>query len=223
MLGLPRESEINKRVSKESLYRNVETNSRIKQRIVDQIEQIWWRNKVTEETSNVAPGEKTTEIDVFEIRLKTPELDVEILKTIDKAVPRPTLYLLEFEGKYQAAIAYKEVVKRGEDFAVKISEFYKVGPLELDALPCKAEGLTLDSVYENFVRQIAGDKLPRRNDSTLKEDVERDKERTIIQKKIDAIEKKARRERQFNKQVEIRAQAKPLWERLRKITDERTP
>ncbi len=220
MLEFPKASEVNKKVPKESVYRNAEANARLKSLFVEQIEQIWWTNKLTSETINVAPGEKTTEIDVFEIRRRKPYLDLDILRAFDKSIPRAALFLLEFEGKYCAAISYKEVVERGENVDVKISEFYMTEPLERRDLPCKIEGLTLDSVYENFVRQIAGDKLRRGKNSSLKEDFLLARECEKIKKKIETIEKQARKEVQFRKQVEIRAQIKPLLQRLREIEEE---
>lgn len=52
---------------------------------------------------------------------------------------------------------------------------------------------------------------------TLKESVERDKRRKTLQKQIAALEKKVRREKQFNKQVELNGQLKLLKKELEEI------
>lgn len=44
------------------------------------------------------------------------------------------------------------------------------------------EGLNIDVVYENFVRQIAGDKLStEKTGESLKESVEREEQRQTVQ------------------------------------------
>lgn len=50
---------------------------------------------------------------VFEIRLNRQVLDESFLRQIDKEIPFHILFLLEYEGKYKAAIGYKEVQHPG--------------------------------------------------------------------------------------------------------------
>ena len=50
--------------------------------------------------------------------------------------------------------------------------YYYTEWLEADELPVHLDGLSLDAVYENFVRQIAGTALDSDESATLKESVE---------------------------------------------------
>jgi len=75
-------------------------------------------------------------------------------------------------------------------------------------LTLKFEGLNLDTVYENLVRQIAGGRLDA--DGNITEAVERDKRRQKLEREIAALEKKILREKQFNKQVELNSKLKRL-------------
>ena len=59
----------------------------------------------------------------------------------------------------------------------------------------------MDGIYENFVRQIAGEKLSV--GESLQADVERESARNALQKRISALSRKLRAEKQFNRQVEI--------------------
>ena len=86
--------------------------------------------------------------------------------------------------------------------------------MEEAALPLKLDGLNTDKVYENFVRQIAGEALTSGAGETLKESVERDTHRRELQKQIAALQVKVRRERQLNKQVQLNAELKQLRRRL---------
>ena len=215
MLGLPKSTEFNKRIPKQKFYENLNVTPAMKRIFIDQIKVIYWRNKIASTTMNLAAGEAVTEIEVFEIRLATPQLDVSVLKQIDKEIPYYILFLLEYEGRYQAWTAYKESAASGNS-AFKVGTYYHTDWLPEQELPLKVDGLSTDAVYENYVRQIAGDVLQTDSAETLKESVERDARRQKLQRQIAALQVKIRKEKQFNKQVELKAKLKALKELLQK-------
>ena len=126
------------------------------------------------------------------------------------------MFLLEYEGKYQAWTAYKEPAGSGTN-AFKVGTYYHTDWMIESALPLKLEGLNTDQVYENFVRQIAGETLSG-TDETLKESVERDARRQELQKQITALQVKVRREKQLNKQVNLNTQLKKLKKELASLS-----
>lgn len=149
----------------------------------------------------------------MEVCLSAPLLDAAVLRQIDKEIPYYILSLLEYEDKYQAWTAYKEEAAGSGANAFKVGTYYHTGWMEPSALPLKLDGLNTDKVYENFVRQIAGETLSGAGE-TLKESVERDKRRQELQKQITALQVKIRRERQLNKQVELNIKLKQLRRQL---------
>lgn len=209
MLGLPKSTEFNKRIPKQKFYENLNVTPAMKRIFIDQIKVIYWRNKIASTTMNLAAGEAVTEIEVFEIRLAAPQLDVSVLKQIDKEIPYHILFLLEYEGRYQAWTAYKESAASGNS-AFKVGTYYHTDWLPEQELPLKVDGLSTDAVYENFVRQIAGDILQTDSAESLKESVERDERRQKLQKQIAALQVKVRKEKQLNKQVQLNAELKKL-------------
>ena len=212
MLGLPKSTEFNRRIPKQKFYENLTRSTAVKRIFVEQIRVIWWRNKLAATTMNLAAGETVTEIEVFEVCLSAPQLDEAVLRQIDKEIPYHILFLLEYEGKYQAWTAYKEAAGSGTN-AFRVGTYYHTDWMEESALPLKLDGLSTDKVYENFVRQIAGDTLSQTGE-TLRESVERDKRRQELQKQIAALQVKIRREKQFNRQVEINSKVKKLKKEL---------
>ena len=94
--------------------------------------------------------------------------------------------------------------------AFKVDRYYSTDWLDEDDLPVHLEGLTLDAVYENFVRQIAGDVLAEENGTTLKDSVEQQKQREQLEKQIAALEAKIRKEKQPRKKFELVQQMKAL-------------
>jgi hypothetical protein len=201
VLGLPVSTEFNKRIPKQKFYENIAVTPAMKRAFVEQIRIIYWRNKIATTTLNLAAGEQVTEIEVVEVRLSAPELDESVLRQIDREIPYHILFLLEYEGKYRAVIGYKEAAAGKTAF--KIDRYYSTDWLDEDDLPVHLEGLTLDAVYENFVRQIAGEALAEENGTTLKESVEQQKQREQIEKQIATLEAKIRKEKQPKKKFEF--------------------
>ena len=208
MLNFPKSTEFNKRIPKQKFYENIAVTPAMKRAFVEQIRIIYWRNKIATTTLNLAAGEQVTEIEVFEVRLSAPELDESVLRQIDREIPYHILFLLEYEGRYRAVIGYKEAAVGKTAF--KVDRYYSTDWLDEDDLPVHLEGLTLDAVYENFVRQIAGDVLAEENGTTLKDSVEQQKQREQLEKQIAALEAKIRKEKQPKKKFELVQQMKAL-------------
>ena len=213
MLGLPKSTEFNRRIPKQKFYENLSVTPALKRVFIDQIKVIYWRNKIATTTMNLATGETVTEVEIFEVRLDDPKLDVSVLRQIDKEIPYHIIFLLEYDGKHQAWTAYKEEAASGNS-AFKVGTYYHTDWLPESELPLKIDGLNIDKVYENFVRQIAGDALQTDTGETLKESVERDERRQQLEKQITSLQAKVRKEKQLNKQVQLNTELKKLRKEL---------
>ena len=201
MLGLPVSTEFNKRIPKQKFYENIAVTPAMKKAFVEQFKIIYWRIKIAATTLNLAAGEQVTEIEVFEMRLSAPELDESVLRQIDREIAYHILFLLEYEGKFRAVFGYKEAATGKTAF--KGDRYYSTVWLVEDDLPVHLDGLSLDAVFENFVRQIAGEDLADKNGTTLKESVEQQKQRELIEKQIATLEAKIRKEKQPKKKFEL--------------------
>ncbi|GHU34487.1 hypothetical protein FACS1894105_01650 [Clostridia bacterium] len=199
MLGLPHATEVNRRVAKEKLYANASVNTQLRDLIKDQIEAVFWRNKLADSTFNVSGGETVSEIQVFEVELRQRELDKRVLPVIAKAIPYKILFVLTFGGEAQAWIE-------------AAGTFYNTVWLPQSDLAIRFDGLNLDVVYENLARQIADGRLD--TGGGIAEAVERDKQRKRLEREIASLEKKILREKQFNRQVELNGELKRLQAEL---------
>ena len=195
MLGLPRSTEVNRRVAKEKLYTNATLTTQLRDMIKDQIESVVWRNKLADSTVGVAAGETVKEIQVFEVAIRQRGLDKRVLPVIAKVIPYKILFVLTFGDEAQAWMEAS-------------GTFYNTNWFSLDGFTLKFEGLNLDTVYENLARQIAGGRLDAEGDIT--EAVDRDRQRQKLERVIAALEKKILREKQFNRQVELNGELKRL-------------
>jgi len=213
MLELPRSTEFNKRIPKQKFYENLQITPALKKSFVDQIRVIYWKNKIAATTVNLAAGEYVTELEVFTIRLNGGMLDEGVLKQIDREVPYHILFLLEYDGKTQAWIGYKESSGSG-NAAFKVNRYYHTEWMTAQELPLHMEGLSIDAVYENFVRQIAGDTLESEQTETLKEAVDRSEKKAALEKQITALQAKIRKEKQLNIQIQLNNELKELKREL---------
>ena len=216
MLGLPKSTEFNKRIPKQKFYDNLNVRSALKRSFIDQIKVIYWANKIAAATLNLAEGKNVTEIEVFEVRLNVPTLDEAVLKQIDREIPYHILFIMEYEDKYKAVIGYKE--ESSGNTAFKVNCYYSTEWMNADALPLKLEGLSVDSVYENFVRQIAGNALAASTSGeTLKASVDRDEKRQALQTQIAKLQAKIKKEKQLNRQMQLNSELKELKEELNSL------
>lgn len=214
MIGLPKTTEFNKRIPKQKFYENINISPALKKIFVEQVKIIYWKNKIASSTTNLAAGTYVTELEVFEVRLNKPVFDDNLLRQIDKEIPYHILFLLEYQGKYQAWIGYKEAAAYGNK-AFKVNGYYHTEWLLEDELPLRLEGLNVDAIYENFVRQIAGDKLKTEAaGESLKESIIRDEQKRALQKQIANLQGKIRKEKQLNKQMQINNELKKLKKEL---------
>ena len=216
MIGLPASTELNKRIPKQKFYENITLTPALKKFFVEQVKIIYWRNKIATSSVNLSAGTTVTEVEVFEVRLNQPVLDESVLRQIDKEIPYHILFLLEYEGKHKAAIGYKEAAASGNN-AFKVNRYYYTEWLPAEELPVKLDGLSIDAVYENFFRQIAGNRLQAKPTESIKESVEKDEKRQQLNKQIDKLQNKIRKEKQLNKQMQMNAELKQLKKELEEL------
>lgn len=214
MFGFPASTEFGKRIPKQKFYDNIDITPALKRVFVEQIRLIYWRNKLAASTLNLAAGEAVTEVEVFEVRLNTPQLDEAVLRQIDKEIPYHILFILTCEGKAQAWIGYKEAAAFGSN-AFKVSRYYyHTEWMPENELQFRVDGLSTDAVYENIVRQVAGETLQSNASESLQTSVGRDEKRRHLEKQIAALESKMQKEKQLNRRMEINAELKKLRKEL---------
>lgn len=201
MIELPAATELNKRIPKQKFYENSALGSAHKKAFSAQIKSIRWRNKIAPDVMRLAAGKEVHEIEVFEILLNDPQIDEAILRQIDRTIPYHILFFLVWEKHVRAAIAYKETAD-AKGAAARVERYYYTDWMAAEDLSLRLEGLSMDAVYENFVRQIAGTALDEQS-ASLKDSVAAQGHRERLSKQIAALEAKIRREKRPKKKFEL--------------------
>jgi hypothetical protein len=193
---LPEKTFFNKPVPKNKFYEKLDVKPALKKVFVNQIEKIVWRNKLAPATLNVQPGTRVQELLVFEITLKTRPLDEAALKLIDKGIPYHILFLLKHDDLYMVCMGYKDLSDK------TISQYFKTDWMPLDELPLQTSGVTLDDVYDGYIKQI-NSRLDTDSATPLKDVIRNDAQRAKIERQIARLEAQMRTEKQPRRKFEL--------------------
>ncbi|MBB1531477.1 DUF4391 domain-containing protein [Candidatus Saccharibacteria bacterium] len=205
IVQFPAHARVGKIVAKENFYGNIDNST--KNLFQDEIARIIWEYKLAPETINLS-AKNWQEIEVFRIMLKNSSISEKILKTIDSVIPYPILFLVESGSLEKAIICFKEQNQKDENFA-KVDTYFATEWNDKRLENIKIDGLNIDAVFNNFVRQVAGNKLSRdaekssQSPSSIKEDIEKLKERVKIQKQIDVLTRRIKLEPSIGKKQEL--------------------
>lgn len=208
MLGLPASTELNRRIPKQKIYGKCEPSPALKKAFSEQIASIHWRNKIAPEVLNLAAGKEVQELEVFELRLNDGQIDEVVLRLIDRAIPYQILFVLVWEDRLRLALAYKETPDT-KSTGVRVERYYYTDWMPERDVVLWLEGLSMDAVYENLVRRIAGDALDGQS-ASLKESVAEQGRRERVEKQIATLEAKIRREKQPKRKFELVQQLRGL-------------
>lgn len=213
MIQLPETTYYGKRMPKEKFYSHLEVSAAVKRSFIDDVDYFVWLNKLSVSTLNVKAGDKVKEIELFEVQLKREEYNPTLFEFIDRNVPVYVVYLLRFEGNVRLLASYKEP-SGNKSGVFRIVESFANDWMPENDIDLFVDGLNLDSIYENFVRQIAGNKLKSTPSENLVVDIEAEQRRAKIERQIAQLETRRRNEKQFNRQMELSAEIKKLKEQL---------
>ena len=216
MLNFPESTKFERRIPKQKFYDNLSVTPAVKRIISEQIKQIIWSYKIAASTINLASGNTVTEIEVFTVYLNDKELDQKVLLQIDREIPYHILFILAYENERQAWVGYKEEAQSGTN-EFKVSSYYHTEWINEEDLDLQIKGLDIDKVYENFITQISGNQIIKRESEDFGDAVERAEKQKQLQREIDRLEKLARKEVQPKKKFELVNQKRELEEELKKI------
>jgi len=153
---------------------------------------------------------------VFDIHLKTPEIDDAVLVAIDKAIPFPLVLQLIYGDAMQTEVSFKRPSEADSSKWVIEARFRsEPHPLNTihDELPV---ALDLAGLYEQIIRRHIP--IPARKSESLAEQVARFVTLEAKQKAQKQLEAKFASEKQFNRKVEMNAALRSLSQELKQIT-----
>lgn len=201
MLQLPASTLVNRKIPKNKFHEKLHANQHLKELFTEQVESIIWKHKLSKETIRLEPKDDIEEVQVFEIHLKERTYSLDLLRSIDKAIPYPILHVIIYEDQVKLAIAYKERNQTDDNRSVvrsyHESEWQPVEDVKLNIV----QGLDLKAVYENIIRQL----LPINSKPNIELTAVLERQARIDKLTLECqrLESKIRGEKQFNRKVEL--------------------
>lgn len=217
IFNFPATTLVNKPVLKTAFYRHLDVNARLKARFVEDIDHILWLAKLAPSTLHVEDGKTVHEITVFHVTLKCEDVPDDVFLTIDKQMPRHILFVLQFEERCCLLLNYKEWIDENKG-TFRIIQSFRTAWTDSEALQLTIEGATLDKVYESFAGQISG--FGTTNTADTKRIIELQQQLMQKQRVVEALQKKVRAEKQFNRQMLLNTEARNLKRELAMLQKE---
>ena len=168
---------------------------------VSEINEIVWKFKLSPDTINLPAKDWIEEIQVFEIELKTQELDESVLLAIDKAIHFPILYQLRFQDQVKFVAGYKR--PNEADDSKLVMEAYFESPWQLEDAPRGPLPMVLDlaALYDDILRSMIP--ILRMSGESLRDQVSRVLEISAKERQCRELETNLTKEKQFNRKVAI--------------------
>lgn len=201
MINLPSSTFVGKMVPKEKFYSKCAVNTATKNLFVKYVEQIVWQNKLTAQTMAAEKGLLVNEIDVFEVKMKSFDCPRKLFEFIDQNLHHHNIFVLTYDDKAKLFVNFKEKEK-DETFL----ESFETPWMPTDEPIFNLSGSNMDEIYESIVRTAD---VPQ-SKTSLKDYILQSKQTQKIKAQIEKLEKKLANEKQFNRQVEIRAEIRNL-------------
>lgn len=201
-------TKLNRIMPKAKFMKLAGLSTNVRNELQNNVERLILANVLNKSTTNFAKGKEVEEIDVFEFLLKTKEVSNALVKEIDSSIPKHILFVFKCENKVQLAVSYKE--KTATENRYKVVKTYKSEWLNADEVNLEIKGLDLDAVFNNFITQIADGKVEIDEITDIKQAVETSVNKEKLQRKIDQLKNKIRREPQFNKQLVLKNELKKI-------------
>ena len=216
ILNLPSTTIVNRPVPKNAFYGR-SSDSSLREFLTREFEGIVWLYKLAPATLNVEDGEYVHEIDVFYCRMKENEYSIKPFCAMDELLPRHTIFIIEYGGKFDLLMHHKEmyVVHGEQKWKCGISELKR--NIDIDDNTLNIQGQSMDAVYNGLLSQISGLSASTREE--YKEQVDLRKQIESIQKQIVSLQKRIKAEKQFNRQMELNTEVRQLRKEVTLLTD----
>lgn len=220
MFLYPERALVNRMLPKNKVYANARPGRALRQRMVEQVEEIVWKYKLAPATLRLPASPGIDEIQVFSIAQRAPELKEDVLRTLDRAIPSLLFFELSFQGRVRFAAAFKRMSEAAHD--KQFVAAYYLTPWQDSAAPREPlpVAINMAALYDQMLRRLmlaSGLGLRPRPDETLEQAAERGSRIRAQVLACQRLESKLRRESQFNRKVEINAELRQARKTLAEL------
>ena len=207
LYAYPPATDYGRPIPKSRIYAKARPSTAVKNAMVNQVESLIWAQVLAPRTLNLSATDAVAEIVVIKVVLKTPDLDLGVLRSIDKAIGNPVIFELLHGNKAQGWAAYKRPNDVDASKWVVGELFGTAWQSAANRLPLPA-ALDMGLLYENMLKPLLP--LAARRGERLVELVGRVENHQRMVKELLALKSQLKAEKQFNRKVELNARVRAL-------------
>lgn len=201
MLDFPSKAAVGRIMPKEAFYKRLVLSSDLRNKFVSDIKRITMEYKLSPDTLNVENAGEISEILVLSIELKKKDVDYRIIENIARQNAHKLLFLLKFGDEGQLALYYNKL--------------YKTKWTPLTEINLVTNGLNIGDIWEGYIEQIAiQEEVTKNEDLSVDEKLMKQEVILNLQKEIDRLEKRSRKEKQPKKRFELFTQLLKMKKKL---------
>lgn len=232
LFAYPAAARFDRVVPKNKIFAHAKPPRRLQKRFADEVAQIIWSYKLSPDTIRLPAREGpggVDEIQVFTITLKPDAASAapdapppeDLLRCIDKAVPSPLIFEVATDARVRVVAAHKRQSDADPSKWV-LGEYHASPSLPLDA-PRSPLPVALDpaALYAAILRTLLP--VPARPGEPLRDHADRAAAAKTLERECRTLEARLAREPQFNRKVELNAQARALRQQLDQLLQPQAP
>ena len=217
ILHYPQSTIVSRVVPKTMFYKFMEVNPRMKSRFVNDVVNITWLYKLSASTLNVTDTEEMKEIEVFVVNLKQPDCPTDLFTFIDINMPHHIVFVLVHDESAMLLINYKDwtdfpsgkVASQGARLQhpkFRIRQAFASPWMPMADLELSVQGQSLPRIYDNFVAQVSG--IGEHKAGAMADIVALKVKISKAEAELESLQKKMRKEPQFDRQLAMNKQVK---------------
>ncbi len=207
MYGLPANTIINQPLYKKAVFEKFNLKTAERERFDADISKMALVSRISPTTvPALAEGQEIKGFYVLQVTLKHQDYDVKNILLLQKLIPQKIVFALHYSpplgedgrGLTQLCVFHTRLQQ---------SDWHETESTEIPLT-----GLTLDDVWENIVAVIGG--LDAQSEESIEEQIVNREQREKLLRQIEALEKRARTEKQTRKKYELHQQIIKLKKEL---------
>lgn len=149
----PPSAAVDRPIPKNKLYEQGAANSKLKQKFIDEVAKITWAYKLSASSLNIQTDNLFQEVQIFRIVARTADIDLSIIKYIDKLIPTPVIFEIVYNNQVKVVATYKRV-SQADKAKVVLNKYYSSQWLADDQRKPLPLILNLTDLYTHLIEQL---------------------------------------------------------------------
>ena len=149
----PPSAAVDRPIPKNKLYEQGAANSKLKQKFIDEVAKITWAYKLSAGSLNIQTDNLFQEVQIFRIVARTADIDLSILKYIDKLIPTPVIFEIVHNDRVKVIAAYKRA-SQADKSKIVLNKYYSSEWLASDQREPLPLILNLTDLYTHLIEQL---------------------------------------------------------------------